>query len=235
MRLMLAIVGLGFVFVARVADAQITIVPDTSRSIHVTGRATVSAKPDTATVELGVFADDASPKKAKAVVDQAIGRIVSLARDLAVADYNVRTGAVNIEPRYTDERESKLLGYQATRTVTVVLREIDKLDSLLDGAVAAGANRNFDVQLTSSKQEELRQKALEAAVDSARTQAESIVERLGARLGPVRTISLEKAPATVLYSAARVAANSAKFLPGDIKFDAEVSLTFALEEAKTSK
>src|SRR5258708_27295764 len=217
MRRKLATVGWGLAFVGRAAEGKVTIVPDTSRSIHVTGRATVSAKPDTATVELGVFADDASPKKAKAVVDQAIGRIVSLARDLAIADTNIRTGAIKMERGYTDERESKLLGYQATRTVTVVLREIEKLDSLLGGAVAAGANRNFDVQLSSSKPEELWQKALEAAVDALRAQAESIVERLGAPLRLVRTISLETAPAPVLYSGAGVAPNSAKFLPRALK------------------
>jgi uncharacterized protein YggE len=212
------------------ARAQVTIVPDTSRTIHVTGRSTVSASPDTATVELGVFADDPSPKKAKAVVDEVIRKIVVVARDLGVADTSVRTAAVNVEPRYADEQQTKFLGYEATRTITVVLRDISKLDDLLDGAVAAGANRNFDVQLTSSKQEQLRQEALEAAVDAAKAQAQAIVQKLGARLGPVRTINLEKAPATVLYSAARVAANSARFLPGDLKIDAEVSLTFILED-----
>jgi uncharacterized protein YggE len=218
-----------------VSWAQVTIVPDTSRTIHVTGRSTVSASPDTATVELGVFADDASPKKAKAVVDQVIGRILVAARDLGVPETVVRTAAVNVEPRYADEQQTKMLGYEATRTITVVLRDITKLEALLDGAVAAGANRNFDVQLTSSKQEQLRQEALEVAVDAAKAQAQAIVQRLGARLGPVRSINLEKAPTNVLYSAARVAANSARFLPGDIKVDAEVSLTFMLEDGPVGR
>jgi uncharacterized protein YggE len=225
----------GVAFVSSGASAQVTVVPDTSRVIHVTGRSTVSAKPDTATVGLGVFAVDPVAKKAKATVDQTIARIVQLARELQVPDTDLRTGAVNIAPRYADEYESKMLGYQVTRTVTIVLRDLEKLDALLDGAVAAGANSAFDVELSSSKQEQLRQQALEAAVDAAKAQAQAIVQRLGARLGAVRTINLEKAPVAVSYSVARVAANAAKFLPGDIKVDAEVSLTFLLEEASSGK
>jgi uncharacterized protein YggE len=162
----IGIVIMGVVLVSNGANAQITIIPDTSRVIHVTGRSTVSANPDTATVELGVFAVDPVAKKAKAVVDQTIAKIVQLARELQVPDTGLITGAVNIEPRYADEHENKMLGYQATRTVTVVLRDIGKLEALLDGAVVAGANRNFDVELTSSKQEQLRQQALEAAIDA---------------------------------------------------------------------
>jgi uncharacterized protein len=221
---------LGAALASTTANAQITIVPDTSRVIHVAGRSTVSATPDTATVELGVFAIDPIAKKAKAVVDQTVARVVQLARGLQVPDTAVTTGAVNIEPRYVDERETKMLGYQATRTVTVVLKDITKLDALLDGGVEAGANRNFNVELSSSKLEQMRQQALEAALDAAKAQAESVVQRLGTRLGPVRTISLEKAPATVSYSAGRVAANAARFLPGDIKVDAEVNLTYSLAE-----
>jgi uncharacterized protein YggE len=190
----------------------------------------VSASPDTASVELGVFAVDPVAKKAKAVVDQTIGKIVQLARELQVPDTGVITAAVNIEPRYADERETKMLGYQATRTVTVLLKDINRLDALLDGAVEAEANRNFNVELSSSKLELMRQQALEAALDAAKAQAQAVVQRLGARLGSIRTISLEKAPATALYSAGRVAANAARFLPGDIKVDAEVSLTYSLED-----
>jgi uncharacterized protein YggE len=178
---------------------------------------------------LGVFAVDPVAKKAKAVVDQTIGRIVQLAQELQVPDTGLITAAVNIEPRYADERETKMLGYQATRMVTILLKDITKLDALLDGAVQAGANRNFNVELSSSKLEHIRQQALEAALDAAKAQAQAVVQRLGARLGAVRTISLEKAPATALYSAGRVAANAARFLPGDIKVDAEVNLTYTLE------
>jgi len=224
-------VVIGVALVSSGVNGQVMIVPDTSRVIHVTGRSSVSVTPDIATVELGVFAVDPAAKKAKVVVDQTIGRIVQLARELQVAETDLITGAVNIEPRYADEHEAKMLGYQATRTVTVVLRDIGKLDALLDGAVAAGANRNFEVKLTSSNQEQLRQQALEAAVDAAKAQAQAIVQRLGARLGPVRAIDLEKAPASTLYSATDVMTKVPRFLPGDIRVDAEVGLTFTLEDA----
>lgn len=225
--------GLVFCAVAAVADAQITIVPDTSRSIHVTGRGSVTVVPDAATVDLGVFAIDNDPKRAKAVVDTAIGRIVSLAKSLGVGTDSLRTAAVNIEPRYDAENPTRFRGYEVTRSITAMLRDLDKLDALLDGAVAAGANRNFDVTVTSSREAELKRQAMSLAIDNAKAQADLAARQLGVRVGPVRSINLNRTgigEAVTVSSSMIVAATSARFLPGTIKVDAEVSVTFAIED-----
>src|SRR5882672_1264510 len=78
------------------AVAQITIVPDTTRSVSVTGRGSVTTVPDTASAEVGVSVVDPDAKKAKAAVDASVTKIVSLAKSLGVSEEGLRTAAVNI-------------------------------------------------------------------------------------------------------------------------------------------
>ena len=52
----------------------------------------------------------------------------------------------------------------------MVVKDLAKLDSFLDGAVQAGANRNFDVSVTSSKEAGQRRQSLNLVIQAAREQ-----------------------------------------------------------------
>ena len=94
--------------VAAPALAQITFVPDTSRVIRATGRAAISTAPDVATVTLGIWVADSDARRAKASVDSIVGKVVSLAKGLKVGDSDLRTAAVNIEPRSDPDNPTRL-------------------------------------------------------------------------------------------------------------------------------
>jgi uncharacterized protein YggE len=139
----------------------------------------------------------------------------------------------SVEPRYDPEHVTRLLGFEVTRSITVTLRDLAKLDALLDGAVQAGANRNFDVSVSTSQEERLRKEALQKALDDARVQASFAAERLGVRLGVVRSINLTSGGGTIntsVASAQTFGSPSAKFLPGVIRISASVSVDFTLQD-----
>lgn len=219
------------------ARAQVTVVPDTSRVIRTTGHASIEVAPDMATVTLGVWVGDADAKRAKTAVDATVAKIVALARSLKVADGDLKTAAVNIAPRYDMENPTRFRGYDVTRSVTIVLRQIDSLDPLLDGAVQAGANRDFEVDLSTSKEEELKREAVTKALANARTQANTAAEQMGVRVTGVRSIDLEGASRQGLVQTSRSLAVSsgpapARFLPGSITVTADIPVVFTIEDRK---
>lgn len=218
----------------RLVAAQVTIVPDTSRVIYVTGRASSVADPDIATISLGVWVADADAKRAKSSADSTISKIVSLATGLGVRDTDLKAASVNIEPRYDSDNPTRLRGYEVTRSVTIVLRNLASLDGLLDGAVQAGANRDFDIRLASSKAEDLKREAVTRALADAKAQASAAAESLGVRVGGVRSINLSgDAGRASSGSAATVAQYSAaKFLPGMIRIDVEIAVIFMIEDRR---
>jgi uncharacterized protein YggE len=176
---------------APVSIAQTTILtPDTSKTVSVTGHGSVSTVPDTASADVGVSIVDSDARKAKAAVDATVAKILSVAKGLGVAEVDLRTAAVNIEPRYDEKDRTRLRGYEVTQSVTATIHDLSKLDSFLDGAVQAGANRDFNVTLSSSREAALKQQALKLAIDAAKEQADAAARQLNVRLGAVRSINL---------------------------------------------
>lgn len=217
--------------VARPSAAQPVFATDTSRTVSVTGHGSVTAVPDMATADVGVSVVDLDAKKAKAAVDATIAKIVSLARGLGVSDADLKTAAVNIEPRYDENNRARLRGFEVTQSVTATIRDLAKVDAFIDGAVQAGANHDFNISLSSSREGALRQQALKLALDAAKEQADAAVRQLGVRLGVVRTITVNSAPVFAPLSMARAAISDApRFLPGTIKIDADVAVVFLIED-----
>jgi uncharacterized protein len=203
---------------------------DCCRTITVAGRGVVEVVPDRARTELGVAVFDLDAKKAKAAVDNAVTKVVAMARNLGVAGEQMKTAALNLEAKYDREEGTKLLGYQASRSVTVVV-DPARLDALLEGAVDAGANNDFKVELMSSRESELRKDALSRAIEDARSLAEVCAGRLGVKVGPLKEVSttgvvdgypLESPSAYVSHT-------KANFLPGTIKNVMVVTVTFEIQ------
>jgi uncharacterized protein YggE len=216
------------------ATAQITIVPDPARTIHVTGHGALSVAPDTATITVGVFARDTDLKKAKGTVDGAIQKIIAIGERLQVQPGDLKTSRLNVNPQYESEGAQRFVGFDVTRSATFVLRDIARLEPLLDAAIDAGANRDFDVELASSRESQVKQDALTRALTDARAQAEHAAGTLGLHVGAVRSVTLNKAAATYA-TASNYAIPGARFLPGQIKIDAEASVSFLLEDVAPVK
>src|SRR3546814_2346600 len=71
-----------------------------------------------------------------------------------------------------------ITGYQASNTVSIKVREIDKLGEVLDALVASGANQvngpSFEIDQPEAVYDEARRAALEKAQQRARMYAKSL-------------------------------------------------------------
>jgi uncharacterized protein YggE len=70
------------------------------------------------------------------------------------------------------------------RTVEVTLRQLDKLNSLLDGALKAGLNEIRSVSLGVAQPEKYKDEARKAAIDDAIHQAQQLASGFNSKLGP---------------------------------------------------
>ena len=91
------------------------------------------------------------------------------------------------EFRYTSG-ENKFVGYQAKIEFNVVLREMDKIDAVLSGLIAAGANTLASVTFQTTRLKELRADARRRAVEAALEKAELYCAAAGVAVGPVLVI-----------------------------------------------
>jgi len=226
--LILSVIGL-----SGAADAQITIVPDTSRRLSVDGVGEVSAPPDVATVSLGVYALEKDLEQAKGHVDGVMVRLIELASELGIDTADLKTSAVSVYAEYTTEDVPTFRGFEVTRSLTVELHDLTKLDALLDGAVKAGANRDFGVEIDSSRRDQLARQATRRAIEDAKRQAAEAAAQLGVTLTGVRSVNLNPRSGSNFSARVRSPAEGF-FLPGEVTVESKVSVVFLLEDEELS-
>ena len=222
-------ITMAVVLSALAAEAQVAFFPDTARRLSVDGSGEASAPPDTASVTVGIYALDKNLSKARDAIDTAMAKLLDLAAKMDIPRTALVTSALNLSPEYSNEDIPTFLGYEVTRSLTVELHDLTKLEPLLNGAVNAGANRNFFVYLSSSNQDTLAQKAMKQALEDAKQKAEAAAAQLGVALGDIRSIDLNPR-SNATYTAAGQSLGEGTFLPGNVTVRASASVVFLLQD-----
>lgn len=128
-------------------------------------------------------------------------------------------------------------GFVASRSVTVLLRQVARLNAFLDTGLAAGADEIADVSFESSRADALREEARRKAVDDARAKAEGMATAFGARLGPVYSIDSAGSNQAARYGATtldRIEVTGTRMSPGrylqaEVEYTGSVSAVFELQ------
>lgn len=158
-----------------------SVVTTKSETFNVSGEGKVSVVPDIAVVNVGVQTQGASVKALKDSLNTNINKVIDAVKKLGIKDSDIQTSNYNINPNF----DSTLKGYTATTNLTIKVREIDKANSIVDSAVASGANQiggvSFDVDDRTKAENEARQKA----VSDAKAKAESAAKIAGFKLGRI--------------------------------------------------
>ncbi len=157
--------------------------------ITVTGEATVYVQPDKILINLGVETWDKDVVVAKTKNNETMGKTVAAIKALGVADKDIQTDQLSIEPRWRDDFQnsrqdpSTFLGYFVRNTVVVTLTDVSKVETLLTNVLQNGVNylNGIDFQSTEFKKhrEEAREMALKAAKEKAGKMAAVLDETLG--------------------------------------------------------
>lgn len=158
--------------------------------VVVAGEAKVTAPPDLAKVRFDFLNRAATAPPTKQKVDAWVNTLLDDLARFSVGDADIRASDLSVEEdvEYTESGRPLIKGFIGRRTVTVTLRDLSRLNELLDAGLAAGAGEIGNITLQSSRAEELRKEAKRKAVADARVRATGLAESFGARLGPVYSI-----------------------------------------------
>lgn len=166
-----------------------TPLPDVPHVVA-SGQGKVSVKPDTARVQFDFEQRAPQPLQAKLGVDAAINRLLDGLGAYGVADADITASSLDAseDVDYDDDGKRISNGFIASRSVTILLRDIDRLNAFLDNGLASGAHGIGAVGFESARKEALREEARKHAVADARTKAANMAIAFGAQIGPVYSI-----------------------------------------------
>ncbi len=213
------------------------------RSVNVSGRGEVTATPDRARISMQVETTKVDLRAAQDQVSRIVRDYLAQVKALGIADADISTAGLSIQPQYDYSAKGgrKFLGYQLTRGIEIVVRDLDKIGDVLLKATTAGINNVSDPQLESSKAEALTREALAKAAEDARAKAKVLADALGVKLGAVHTLNanaefvpppMAQKARVLMMSAADAAPESGNealgFSAGQIRYNASVNADFDL-------
>lgn len=154
--------------------------------IEVSGTASVSVPVDRASVAFAVETRSATASDAAAENALLMEAVLGAVRDGGIRGLTIETFGYTLRPEYSfsDNRIRTIDGYTALNNVRATIGDVDAVGTVIDLAIAAGANRVSSISFETTDAEPARAEALALAVRHASAQARIIAETLGHALGP---------------------------------------------------
>ena len=210
--------------------------------LHVLGEGEVTVTPDRSIVELGV---EASASTAAAAAEQASAtaeRLVAAVREISSNpdDIQIQTTGISLAPVFqpatpTQPRSANPVGYRSSNTITITIDQLDLTSSVLDAALAAGANTVHSISFTLKSDGPAKERALRLAVLDAANKARVAAEALQGSVRGLISLNEEYVHVPIARSSRSAfpeAAMSPASVPveaGQLRIRATVRANFAYE------
>ncbi len=155
--------------------------------VSVSGEGKVKIAPDQALISISLESKGTKADEVKMENDKKMDAILKFIKKSTIAKEDYQTQRVSLNPNY--DYEKKKHSYIATQTVQILLKDLSKYDTVMEGLVNEGINRIDNVEFKSSKMLQLQSDARKLAIKDAKAKAEDFVSVLGQKVGKAIVIS----------------------------------------------
>ena len=199
--------------------------------LSVTGEGQVAVAPDMAVITLGVVHTDKTAGAAMDKVSADASALIAVLADQGIAARDVQTSQLSINPVWDNRSNGPrtITGFEARNRVTVRVRDLDGLGTVLDEVLDAGANTfnglSFQLQDPSAAEADARAAAVRDAMDK----AGQLSAAAGVGLGPVLSLSEGGGVSRPEMFAAQARAADIPVAAGELTVSVRVSMSFALQ------
>lgn len=234
-----------------VPTAPIAPLSSTSTLLTVAAEGESRRAPDVALFNAGVVTQGATAAEAMAANSRRMDQVIAVLRRAGVAEQDIQTSAINLQPRYSNlERDAliaarttgqphvppgqpsgpRIIGYEARNNVQVRSREIDEMGRIIDALVAAGANEVNGPSFTMEDLTAAMNQARLEAIANGRARAELYARAAGLRVQRIVSISEggPTQPLPVMAAARAEMAPSTPVAPGELTLGVTVVMQFEL-------
>lgn len=213
--------------------------------IVVSGEGTAEVAPDMAVTTLTVVREAETAREALDANSRAMAEILAAMQAEGIEERDLQTSNFSIEPKYVypkdpadgDREPPRIVGYTVSNSLTVRIRDLDRLGAILDRSVTLGVNQGGGISFTNDDPSEAIEEARVKAMQDAMAKAKTLTGTAGVELGKVLEISENSfRPQPVPMARAKMAmmeaADSAPVpvAAGENSYSVTVNVTFALEQ-----
>jgi hypothetical protein len=198
--------------------------------------------PDTAFVALGIETAGKTVMEVQGQSRLIMNKVVERLRGLQIENERIQTASYTVSPQYkpTPKRTEgatgppEIIGYILSTTMTVEVRNLDKVGSVIEESVAAGANQFQGLHWGLRDEQQAKLAALKQAAAKAREKASALSEALKVKLIRLLNATEESHVVRPLPKLARSmmamegGGAETPVFSGEIKVEATVSLIYEI-------
>lgn len=237
----LALSSFAFAFSYFASAGKIAQEKHSARTITATGEGKVSVRPDIAIFTVGVTVEAEKVGDAQLQNTRRANAILEFLKGQGVEEKDLKTIRYSINPQYrytTDElriyprpdTRREIAAYEVRNTIEIKVRDLEKVDELLEGVVVNGANEVGSILFTVDDEDAVRAEARKEAIKDAKEKARVLAKDLGVRLGKIAAFSESGGAGPVFARAFEDAALSAtaapQIEPGEQEIRSLVTVTY---------
>ena len=163
--------------------------------VTVSGQAEVLVVPDEVVFNLRVTTLEKDLVMAQRRNDEVVKKVLALARSYQVPPELVQTDYISVNEHYSSEeatrKPSVFLGYNVTKKIAIVLRDVSKAERMLSDIFASGVTRIDSVDFRTTQSRKFRDQARALAIKAAQEKASAFARELGQSIGKAYSITEE--------------------------------------------
>ncbi len=217
------------------------MVPATGPVVSLSVNEEVRSAPDMATVGTGVQTRAMTAQEAMRLNAQQMNRLIDAVLKAGVDRKDIQTSGINLNPQYDysnrdGQTQPRFIGYEASNQVTVMIRRIDDVGTVIDRMVGTGATNvngpSFGIADNAPLLRQAREKAIRTATERAQFYAQQTGYR-SARLLSISETGDFRPPMPVMMMAAAPAAammEKTRVEPGEMATGVTLSFQYMLEK-----
>ena len=217
-----------------------------SNVISVSGKGEVVAVSDIASLYVNLSKEGKTAKEAQDLLNESITKTLKYLKDQKIEDKDIKSEYGGLSPKYYYEqvncfaypcptRDPKIIGYTATQSITIKVREVDNASTVRTGLASIGITDINGPTFSIDDEELFKDQARSKAIIEAREKAEVLAKELGVNLGKVVNFSENNGGYYPMYESKAMMADSvssvapAPILPkGENKITSNVTITYEI-------
>lgn len=211
--------------------------------IAVTGEGRVDIAPDMAVLSLTVTREAQMARAALDANSAAMEDVLTAMASQGVDNKDLQTSGFSIQPKYSyakptasgERRAPEIVGYSVRNSLTVRVRDINNVGSILDKSISLGVNEGGNISFTNSDPSKAIAQARTLAVKNAIAKAETLAKAAGVNTGDILEISERSGsqhPVPMARSAMMMSesSDSVPLAKGENTYTVNVNISFAIKQ-----
>jgi uncharacterized protein len=214
-----------------------------SNVISVSGSGEVLAVADIASLSLNLSKEGLTAKESQDLLNELVEETLIYLKEQNIEDKDIKSEYGGLNPKYSYERcytypcpsTQKIVGYTASQSIVVKIREVDTANDIRTGLADLGVTDITGPTFSIDDEKVFQEEARNMAIEEAKGKAETLAQALGVRLGRVVNFSEGNGDFYPMYQSpklmdmAQEASSSAPVLPkGENKIISNVSITYEI-------